>query len=106
MTEPKIVGLIKEARQLKAKMDELKESSSEVAQYLELESGRKEFHSLITSHIEQYNVNAELYKPMGLVGRLNRNIKVSDVETLVAIKPSLKSILLPLINESQSYYTK
>ena len=105
MTEPKVVGLIKDAKALKAQMDELKENSPEVAKFIALQDERKAIHKVLTGHIDQYNVNAEQYKKFGLIGRLNRNIKVSDIETLVAVKPKLKSILLPLINESQSYYT-
>ena len=106
MTEPKVVGLIKQARAMKTRMNELKETSPEVMEYISLDDERSSLHRQITGHIDQYNVNADLYKKYGLVGRLNRNVRVGDIETLVAVKPKLKAILLPLINESQSYYTK
>jgi hypothetical protein len=105
MTEPKVVSLIKDAKALKAQMNELKEASPELMRYLELEDERRDIHKQLTGHIDQYNVNADLYKKFGLIGRLNRSVKVGDIETLVAVKPKLRAILLPLINESQSYYT-
>jgi len=106
MTEPKIVSLINQARAMKARMNELKETSPEVAEYIRLDNARSDLHKEITGHVEQYNVNPELYRAKGLIGRVSRWVRVDDLETLAQIKPKLKPILLPLINEKQTFYTK
>jgi len=106
MTEPKIVSLIKQAKAMKVRMNELKETSPEVAEYVRLDSARSDLHKEITGHINRYNVNPDLYKANGLIGARARWVRVDDIETLAQIKPKLKPILLPLINEKQTFYTK
>lgn len=104
---PKIVSLIRQSQAMKARMKELEATVPEVAEYIQLDKERKDVvHKAITSHVKQYNVNPDLYKSQGLVGRLNRTVKVTDVETLAQVRPDLSTILLPLIRESKSFYAK
>ncbi len=105
MKQTKVLGKIEQAKGLTAQMKVLK-TNTQVAEYIALEAERKTLHKDITAHIDQYNVNAEKFKSVGLIGTNSRWVKVEDLEVLAEVKPKLKSILLPLINEKMSYYTR
>jgi len=105
MKNTKIFQMIENARNLKAQMEALK-SDPAVVQYLALETERKELHQTIGDHIAQYHVTPEQYKPWGLVERTNKWVTVKDVEGLAVQYPSLKDVLLGIINAKLVYYTK
>lgn len=102
----KVFEMIRKSQSKKQEMDNLKENSAEVRRYFQLENERRQIHSDLSAHVEQYGVKVEEYKPAGLVERKSRWVKVSDVEKLAESKPEIKDLLLPLINSKNTHYTR
>lgn len=105
MNRTKVFGMIKQAQSLKADVKALEENAT-VQKYLALVDERKALHQTIGKHVERYNVLPSQYKPAGLVTRESTWVKVADVRAFAEAYPTLKALLLKLINSKMVYYTK